>query len=254
MQQDIDNMVLWSSRMSVELNQEKVHLLHIGRTNDKRKYTLGEGGPDIVAVEQEKDLGVIISEDLKPDKMVSRQVQKAHVKLTQFNSTFAYRGKTWVKLYKMYVKPSLLYASEAWKPGTKEGIEKLEAVQKRAVRMAGGQGDKSYYEAFREAGLNTIEEEMDKADMVRVFRIMNGNDKVNKTSFWTMEEARGGAGRRRFKEKEIRRTIARQRKETRKKSFASRVQDPWNALSDGVKRAKTPQTFRRAYRKEKNLV
>ena len=46
-------------------------------------------------------------------------------------------------------------------------------------------------------------------------------------SIWTMEEAREGAGRRQIKEKEIRRTLAMQRKDTRKKSFASRVQDPW---------------------------
>ena len=254
MQEDIDNMVLWSSKMGVKLNQEKVHVLHIGRTNTRRKYTLGEGGPDIVSVEQEKDLGVIISVDLKPEKMISRQAQKAHVKLTQFNSTFAYRGKTWLKLYNTYVKPSLLYACEAWKPGTKESIEKLEAVQRRAVRMAGGQGDKSYREACREAGLNSVEEQLDEADMVRVFRIMNGNDKVDEKLFWAREEAREGAGRRRFKEKEIRRTLAMQRKEIRKKSFASRVQDPWNSLSDSVKASKTPRSFRRAYRKEKQLV
>ena len=130
--------------MGVELNKEKVHLLHIGRTNSKRQYTLGEEGPDIVAVEQEKDLGVIISEDLKPDKMINKQVQKAHIKLTQFNSTFTYRGKTWMKLYKTYVKPSMMYACEAWRPCSKDGVEKMEAVQKRAVRMAGGQGERGY--------------------------------------------------------------------------------------------------------------
>jgi hypothetical protein len=43
MQEDINNMVSWSSRMGVELNQEKVHLLHIGKTNPRRTYTLGEG-------------------------------------------------------------------------------------------------------------------------------------------------------------------------------------------------------------------
>ena len=133
-------------------------------------------------------------------------------------------------------------------------MEKLEAVQKRAVRMAGGQGQKSYRETCREAGLNTVEEQLDEADMVRVFRIMNGNDDVEKTSFWTMEEARNGAGRRRFKVKEIKRTVAMQRKDIRKRSFASRVQDPWNTLSDNVKLAKTPKAFRTSYRKEKQLV
>ena len=114
----------------------------------------------------------------------------------------------------------MMYACEAWKPGTRDGVEKLEAVQRRAVRMARGQGSKSYRGACREAGLNTVEEQMDEADMVRVFRIMNGNDRIDKTSFWTMEEARKGAGRRRFKDKEIRRTVADQKKDVRKRSFS----------------------------------
>ena len=40
--------------MGVELNTEKVHILHIGRNNPKIGYTIGEEGPNIV--EQEKDL------------------------------------------------------------------------------------------------------------------------------------------------------------------------------------------------------
>jgi hypothetical protein len=238
--------------MGVELNEQKVHLLHIGKSNKKRPYTLGEGGPLIQEVEQEKDLGVLISKDLKPDKMVAHQVQKAHVKLSQFNSTFTYRGNTWMNLYKTYVKPSLLYACEAWRPSTKEGFDKLESVQKRAVRMAGGQGD--YKEACRRIGLNTIEEDLEEADMVRTFRIMNGHDKVEKTTFWKMAEVREGPGRRRFREKEVCRTIAAQKKEVRKRSFASRVQDPWNHLADHIKMARNPRAFRVAYKKAKHIA
>ena len=91
MQEDVNHMVAWTTRMGVELNRDKVHLLHIGRTNQRRQYTLGEEGPVIQVVDQEKDLGVIISSDLKPDKMIAKQTQKAHLKLTQFNSAFTYR-------------------------------------------------------------------------------------------------------------------------------------------------------------------
>ena len=93
-----------------------------------------------------------------------------------------------------------------------------------------------------------------EADMVRVFRIMNGDDKIDKKLFWTVEEAREGAGRRRFKEKEIKRTVAVQRKDLRKKSFSSRIQDPWNSLSECVKLSRNPKAFRTAYRKANNLV
>ena len=97
-------MVAWTKRMGVELNRDKVHLLHIGRTNQRRHYTPGEEGPVILAVDQEKDLGVIISSDLTPDKMIAKQTQKAHLKLTPFNSAFTYRGETWLKLYRTYIK------------------------------------------------------------------------------------------------------------------------------------------------------
>ena len=254
MQEDIDHMVSWSTRMGVELNEDKVHILHVGENNKRRPYTLGVGGPIIKEVEQEKDLGVLISSDMKPDKMVTKQAQKAHFKLSQFNSTLSYRGKTWIKMYTTYVKPSMLYACEAWRPSSQEGIEKLEAVQKRAIRMAGGLGAGNYKEACRTAGLNTIQEDLDEADMVRAYRIMNGNDKLDKETFWKMEEARPGIGRRRFKVKEVKRTIAFQRKAIRKRSFASRVQDPWNQLPDSVKMMKNPKAFRLAYRKAKNLV
>ena len=102
--------------------------------------------------------------------------------------------------------------------------------------------------------LNTIEEELDEADLVRTFGILNDNDKIEKETFWKMAEARAGAGRRRFKAKEIERTVAVQRKGIRKNSFSSRVQDPWNLLEDSVKLSKNPKSFRVAYRRSKNLV
>ena len=163
MQEDINNMVSWTMRMGVKLNEDKVHILHVGPSNTKRPYTLGPEGPSIQQVQHEKDLGVLISTDMKPDKMVEKQVQKAHLKLSQFNSTFTYRGETWLNLYRTYVKPSLLYACEAWRPTTLEGMARIESVQRRAIRMAGGLGAGSYREACRPAGLSTIQEE---ADMV----------------------------------------------------------------------------------------
>ena len=50
------------------------------------------------------------------------------MKLFQFNSTFSYRGKTRLSMYKPYVKPSLLYECEAWRPSSQQGIDKLEAL------------------------------------------------------------------------------------------------------------------------------
>ena len=80
-----------------------------------------------------------------------------------------------------------MYASEAWRPTTQEGLEKPEGVQKRAMRMAGGMGDKNYRDAIREVGMNLIGEEIEVYDMTRVYRIMYGHDKIEKSVFWKME-------------------------------------------------------------------
>ena len=85
----------------MKLTQDKVHILYAGPSNMKRTYTLGAQGPKIQEVQQEKDLGVLISSDMKPYIMINKQVQKAHMKLSQFSSTFTYRGKTWLNLYKL---------------------------------------------------------------------------------------------------------------------------------------------------------
>ena len=90
--------------------------------------------------------------------------------------------------------------------------------------------------------------------MMRTFRILNVNDNVKKETFWQLEEPREGAGRHRFKEKEIKRTIGTQRRDIRKRSFGSRIQDPWNLLGDNVKQARNTKAFRNMYRKSKNLV
>ena len=85
-----------------------------------------------------------------------------------------------------------------------------------------GQGAGGYRDACRRVGLNSIKEQLEEADMVRTYRIMYGHDKLDKQIIRKMEEAREKVGRRRFWEKEIKRTVAVQKESLRKNSFASR--------------------------------
>ena len=74
--------------------------------------------------------------------------------------------------------------------------------------------------------------------------------RFDQTTFWEMREARAGAGRRRFIGKDVSRTIAVQRKDIRKRSFASRVKDPWNKLDEGYKTKQLPKYSERHKRKQ----
>ena len=64
--------------------------------------------------------------------------------------------------------------------------------------MAGGLRDRDCYrEDCRRAGLNTVEEELEEADMVRTFRILNGDDDVQKERRSRDKEQAGAGSRRR---------------------------------------------------------
>ena len=60
------------------------------------------------------------------------------------------------------------------------------------MKMAGGLDSNNYRKACREAGMNTTKEELNKDDLVRTFRVLNGKDKVEKEIFCELEEAPAG--------------------------------------------------------------
>ena len=102
------------------------------------------------SVTQEKDVGVIISENLKP----SLQCAKAAQKECWFNSQ---RG-----LYQTYVRPHLEYAVAAWSPWTPGDKEILKAVQRRSVMMVTNLKGKNYSQRLEELGMTTLEERRER--------------------------------------------------------------------------------------------
>ena len=84
------------------------------------------------ASDKEKDVGVIIQEDLKP-------TAKAKSILGQMARSFSYINKTvCISLYKTFVRPHLEYCIQAWNPWLIKDKEILEKVQKRAISVTSG--------------------------------------------------------------------------------------------------------------------
>ncbi len=81
LQQNLNRLVTWIEKQQIKLNADKCKVTHIGNSNDHVNYTLN--GFDLSKVNQEKDLGIIISRSLKPEKHISKVVKTAN-KLTGF--------------------------------------------------------------------------------------------------------------------------------------------------------------------------
>ncbi len=74
LQNDLDRLISWEQKWQMNFNVDKCKVLHIGSNNDRVKYSMN--GVQLSKVDQEKDLGVIISNDLKPNLQCKEVTKK----------------------------------------------------------------------------------------------------------------------------------------------------------------------------------
>ena len=97
-------------------------------------YFIGQN--QIESVDIVKDLGIYVNQNLEPSFHFKKMAKKAHVVLSQIRRATTLRdSKTFIGLYKAFVRPHLETASSVWNPSKREDILTLEKVQKRAFRM-----------------------------------------------------------------------------------------------------------------------
>jgi hypothetical protein len=128
LQATIDRLVKWSVEWQMLFNSDMCNILHLGPKNARFEYTME--GRVLEGVESEKDVGVIVHQSLKPSMQCAKAI------LGQLSRTVSYRNKdTFLKLYKVYVRPHLEYAVASWSPWTVGNKEVLEKVQRRVLGM-----------------------------------------------------------------------------------------------------------------------
>ena len=250
LQEDINNIFAWSEEWQMLFNSTKCKVIHFGKKNPKFSYTIGgyaPAGTILESVENEKDLGVIIHQSLKPSSQCAKAASKANQVLGQMARAFSYRDKdTWIRLYKGYVRPHLEYSVQAWSPWTEADIELLEAVQKRAVRMVTGLKSRLYEERLQEVNLTTLRKRRQRGDMIAVWKILNGQEDVKSKTWFTM--AHDNAARlTRHTDSALNLVKPRANLEIRSNFFSVRSIDSWNSLPDTVRSATTVNNFKTQY-------
>ena len=83
LQQDIDELLIWSKKWQLPFNESKCKVMHYGKTNRKADYNLG--GVKSLEVSEEKDLGVTFDQQLSFDINTSTVVAGANSRLGLIN-------------------------------------------------------------------------------------------------------------------------------------------------------------------------
>ena len=121
LQTDLTNLVEWSKEWHVLFNANKCKVMHVGYDNKKAKYDMND--VKLECFSDEKDFGVIISEDLKWEKQCNEAVRKANKMLGMIKCNFVDRSEeTIVPLYKSLVRPHTEHCSQVWSPYYKREI------------------------------------------------------------------------------------------------------------------------------------
>ena len=135
---DLVNLCHWSKDL-ILFNIDKCHTLHIDRGNLNELYNME--GRSLEAVHEERELGIMITKDLKCCKQCLNAAKAANKILRMIKRTFTCKSEEIIlQLYKSLVRPRLEYCIPVWCPHLRKDIDLLEKVQRRATRLIYGRG------------------------------------------------------------------------------------------------------------------
>ena len=249
LQKDLDNLLVWADTWQMQFNPDKCKVLHFGRNNAISHYTMNGYAPSGTVLEnatEEKDVGVWISNSLKPSVQCQKAANRANSILGQMSRAVSYRDRvTWIKLYKQYVRPHLEYCVQAWSPWLEQDKKIIEKVQEKAVKMVSGLRGNSYEARLKELKLQSLEDRRVRGDMIQVWKILSSYDNISAETFFlkfeqTVHHTRLGANDLNLKKPRFNSDI-------RKNFFSIRVIDKWNSLPHQIKSASNLNLFKNLY-------
>ena len=172
-------------------NFGKCKCLHTGHGNEDAQYTVG--GTVLNTTLKEKDLGLIISADMRVSEQCGIAAAKGNQILGLIRRNIVYKEKELtIPLYKTIVMPHLEYCIQAWRPYC--NIDMLGRVQKIATKMIQKFRNISYKMRLNECGLTTLETRRLRGDQIEMLKILNGYETMDRNILFTVKEERRTRG------------------------------------------------------------
>ena len=237
-QNDLNAIMEWAADWQLSFNINKCSVLHFGHHNSNHNYNLGRS--DILAKNCEKDLGVLIRDDLKFSTHVTQAVNKAESALGVLRRFVISRDKKiFLNLYKSLVRPHLEYATTVWNPYLKRDIQLIERVQKRATKCIHGLHDLPYDQRLLSLNLDSLEKRRLIVDLTEIFKITHKMSILHSSTFFSFVSDSRTRGHN-FK---VFKKIA--RLNCRKYFFSQRCINVWNKLPWNVVNSVSVSQFKR---------
>ena len=236
MQEDLNRLAKWCSTWRMSLNPSKCYLLQYNPRSINRQfnpsYTIN--GVPIQRSSVVKDLGVLVSEQLKFHQQVDQVCKKAHAEINRIRRSFISRTPSFIAdMYKLYVRPHLEYAVEVWNPRDRGDVLKLEKVQNKMSRLLPTGHILHPDQRNATLGLTTHEERRLRGDLINIYK------QINNESLFTLRNNPRFRGH----SKTIRVPLSNCL--IKKYSFSYRAINDWNNLPESIVNSQSLNVFKR---------
>jgi len=238
------DLVLWSDIWDVPLNEKKCKVIRFGKTEEKPRYFIRkrDGSSQKLEIsEGEKDIGLLISSDLKWSNHVNTVVNNANRLLGIVKKTFKHLDcKSFLFLYQSLIRLHLDYAVSLWNPSLKQDIQLIEKVQERATKLVNCLKHLNYEERLIKLDISSLDVPRVRSDLIQFFKILKEYEKVilNKGINYSISNYSN------------RRNVFKLTKELiknctpRSNFFTNRIVNVWNKLPNEVVQARNLNCFK----------
>ena len=137
LQNDLNNLVNWCSIWKMDLNKSKCGVMSFTRSRQPVTTNYKLLDSSLKQLCHQKDLGIVVTKDLKWTKQIEEITSKASSMLGFIRRTASDTHNIHVRkvLYLSLVRSKLGYASQVWVPQTVTDILSIERVQRRATKF-----------------------------------------------------------------------------------------------------------------------
>jgi hypothetical protein len=248
LQKDLGVLNEWTEKWQLRFNVGKCKVMYFGGPrNVKTEYRMEQSNRNTTTLQEtvvEKDLGIWMTNDLKPHNHVAHAVSRANQILGLIKRTFTYLDCQLVKqLYTSLVRPHLEYGNVVWSPYHQGDIDMMERVQHRATRLVPGFSKLTYEERLKRMNLTTLKQRRQRGDMIEIYKYMNNKYSVDHLEMLPRHTA-VGMETRGHSMKLKKRSCNGQR---RANFFGLRVVNSWNQLPEKVVASTTVNCFKGRY-------
>ena len=210
-------------------NASKCTVLHLGCHNNVFDYFMDNHKLD--AVTEEKDLGILITINLKSASQCQQAYAKASKALGIIARTIQDSTCSAESLYLEYCVP-------AWSPHYEKDKVLLERVQHRFTRMVPGLRQLTYEQRLKRLGLWTLEKRRNRADLLEVFKMYKGLSLTSFSRFFTISIVSSTRGH------TAKIVKSHCHLDIRRFFFSQRVIERWNGLPQSVISSNSINSFK----------